>query len=72
MTETLPTGMESRDSSDQRPLSSKDRVLTVQANSEKADREVDSTMKDLQDFPEGGMRAWLTVIGGYANHSPRS
>ena len=69
MTEILSTGMDSPDSSDQGPLSSKGHVLNVQANSDKADREVDSTMKHLQDFPEGGLRAWLTVIGGYVSHS---
>jgi len=75
MAETIPTGMESPDSSLQShhgPLSSKGHVLSFQANSEKADREVDFTVKSLQDFPEGGLRAWLTVIGGYASHSLRS
>ncbi|KIM43683.1 hypothetical protein M413DRAFT_68867 [Hebeloma cylindrosporum] len=38
----------------QGPLSSKGCALNVQANSE----------NHLQDFPEGGLRAWLTVIGG--------
>lgn len=70
MTEILSTGMDSPDSSDQGPLSSKGHVLNVQVNSDKADREVDSTMK--QDFPEGGLRAWQTVICGYVSRFLRS
>ena len=72
MTEILSTGMDSPDSSDQGPLSSKGHVLNVQVNSDKADREVDSTMKHPQDFPEGGLRAWLTVICGYVSRFLRS